>query len=136
MPAREFKHRPTVVEALQWDGSNYDEAMRFLGGTPKNVLTGPDKSLWLHEPESRTVVPFEGWIIKDSDGYFDFLSKESFEKKYIPSASSEFPEVPSDLIVALRDDFLLYGNGYIRYTEDHWERVNPQKVILRNFPLD
>ena len=83
--AKYKEKNPTVIEAVQWTGLNYEEIEGFVG----NILEGyedlgPHKNrfLYLKSLKGTATVSPGDYIIKGSFKNFYFLSADIFETLY------------------------------------------------------
>ena len=74
-----FKKKPVVIEAVQWDGSNNEECLTWIGiENVDNKLNYPNiKTL-----EGTMAVSVGDWIIKGVNGEFYPCRPDIFEKTY------------------------------------------------------
>lgn len=73
-----------LVQAIQYDGKNKDEVIKFLGDLPyvqhsDDSLCVVDLSIY----QSQTIVCVGDYIIRDSNGNYDCISKEQIEYDYV-----------------------------------------------------
>jgi len=81
-----FRKKPVVVEAIQWDGSNFGEIKEFVGfGCVQHVKS------WSREFDNTIlIVTLEGdmranvgdWIIRGVNGEFYLCKPDIFEQTY------------------------------------------------------
>lgn len=76
-----------TVEAIQWNGTNYDEIKSFFG---RNLTTPSTEKGWegmiiLELPESiygYKQLHIGSWLVKRIDGVFSTMENEAFAKNY------------------------------------------------------
>jgi len=75
-----FRKKPVVIEAINFDGSNYNECKTFIGDNFDNTLNYPNiKTL-----EGVMRVNEGDWIIKGVKGEFYPCKPDIFEMTYEP----------------------------------------------------
>lgn len=85
-----FRKKPVVIEAVQWNGKNFDEVMNFMKefhGSKLNYENAEEAAL---NSGKLFVVTLEGimeasnkdWIIKGINGEFYPCKPDIFEKTY------------------------------------------------------
>lgn len=83
---KHYKKKPVIIEAIQWDGSNYTELCRFVG-----VPLELDAGELLDEKPSRLLIPtLEGlsvaniydYVIKGVKGEFYPCKPDIFKQIY------------------------------------------------------
>ncbi len=85
-----FRKKPVVIEAVQWNGKNFDEAMNFMQefhGSKFNYENAEEAAYKCGKISIRTL---EGimtcnkmdWIIKGVNGEFYPCKPDIFEKTY------------------------------------------------------
>lgn len=88
-----FKKKPVVIEAVQWNGKNFDEVMNFMQefhGSKLNYENAEQRALktgiititTMHEGQRVNVVPGD-WIVPDGKpNTFYPIKPDVFEKTY------------------------------------------------------
>ena len=74
-----FRKKPTIVEAIQWNGNNLDEVIAFLGTKTYGEFAG---SVLVETPKAILLAAIGDWIIKGADGEFYLCSHGDFEMTY------------------------------------------------------
>ena len=91
MPINKYKRKPTVVEAIQWDGNNLEEIEKFVGkhldwwrfeNPDKNVLNSSNNILKIETLEGDHMASIGDYIIKGVKGEFYPCKPDIFEKTY------------------------------------------------------
>ncbi len=92
----QFRKKPIVIEAVRWDGTNWDEVVSFLG-FPENGH-GDTETMYHHSQDDQRMAivihTLEGdmsaelgdWIIKGVKGEFYPCKADIFELTYEPVA--------------------------------------------------
>jgi hypothetical protein len=90
-----YRKKPVMIEALQWDGMNYDEISKFVGS---NILHNSKKeTIEIHTLEGNMTASKGDYIIRGVDGEFYPCKPDVFKKTYEkatsePSSGSELTE--------------------------------------------
>ena len=90
MPINKYKRKPTVVEAIQWDGNNLEEIEKFVGthidwwyfNNPNKDESDSSNNILKIETNGRDLLALEGdYIVKR---YYEFFacSPDAFEREY------------------------------------------------------
>ena len=75
-----FRKKPVVIEAIQWNGGNYEEIKGFVG---KSLLGGlDDDDLLIKTLEGNHRANKNDWIIKGVKGEFYPCKPDIFEQTY------------------------------------------------------
>ncbi len=74
-----FRKKPTIVEAIQWNGKNIDEVLAFLGTQTYGEFAG---QVLVANPKAILMATIGDWIVKDGDGEFHPCNPIDFEKTY------------------------------------------------------
>jgi hypothetical protein len=87
-----FKQKPIMVDAIQWDGTNYDELKKFTDGAVKVLYTSPNDAKDIRiglevdeDPYSREYsvpIDLKDWIVRDVDGAFYPCKEKIFDLIY------------------------------------------------------
>ena len=85
-----FKKKPVVIEAVQWNGKNFDEVMNFIGEFYGNKFHYENeeeralksKELFIKTLEGTMTASKGDWIIKGINGEFYPCKPDIFEKTY------------------------------------------------------
>lgn len=78
-----FKHKPTTVEAILWDGTEGTFGEVKKSKTLKIYDGGSNgRPLWIHTSEGVVRVDVGDWIIRDPKGHFSKIKAEHFEMNY------------------------------------------------------
>ena len=85
-----YRKRPVVVEAVQWNGSNLDELLRFMRDPDNEDLlpapgvghTPSEGHLTIPTLEGRMIAEAGDWIIKGTKGEFYPCKPDIFEATY------------------------------------------------------
>lgn len=78
---QEFRQKPLIIEAVQWNGSNHIEVMNFCD-TCYFTLHGKVKDLFIDPSESNEVVCLNDFIVKTMTGKFKVFTLEEFIATY------------------------------------------------------
>lgn len=76
----QFRKKPVVIEAVQWDSTNVDEISSFASG---NASLHAD-TIKIYALEGTMVANVGDWIIKGVNGEFYPCNPDIFEKTYEP----------------------------------------------------
>jgi hypothetical protein len=80
-----YIHNPVSVEAIQWNGENFDEVDKLVssaGARLKHTLL-TDKSIIIFRNDgNHYVVSLNSWVIKRDSGCIYSCSEESFKTNY------------------------------------------------------
>lgn len=90
---KKFRKKPVVIEAVQWDGKNFDEVSDFTGNWHGHKLAYEDAESAAIRTGSLHIKTLEGvmtantgdWIIKGVNGEFYPCKPDIFEKTYEPA---------------------------------------------------
>lgn len=84
---KKYKKRPVIIEALQFNGSNFDEVSKFLGYVPEVKYSSDEKEpiyigLYIETLEGKTFASLMDYIIKGISGEFYPCKPEIFKETY------------------------------------------------------
>ena len=87
---QKFRKKPVIIEAVQWNGKNFDEVMNFMQdfhGSKFNYenaeeLAYKNKELNIRTLEGVMTASNLDWIIKGVNGEFYPCKPDIFEKTY------------------------------------------------------
>lgn len=83
MSVKKYRKKPVEVEAVQWDGKNIKEILRFTGDKGRMVGNHHEVSYLLISTLEGTMVASVGdFIIKGVDGEFYPCKEDIFKKTY------------------------------------------------------
>jgi hypothetical protein len=85
-----FIEKPVVIEAVQWNGKNFDEIMRFIGEDCGNKLNYENYEELCLKTKEIAITTLEGvmtaskgdWVIKGISNEFYPCKTDIFEKTY------------------------------------------------------
>ena len=87
-----FKQRPVMVDAIQWNGTNFEELKTFTDGAVEVLYTNPNNAKDIriglqvdedpHSCEYSVPINFKDWIVRDVDGAFYPCKNEIFNLIY------------------------------------------------------
>ena len=85
-----FRKKPVVIEAIQWNGKNFDEIMNFIKdfhGSKLNYenaeeLAYSTKELTIRTLEGNMTASLNDWIIRGVNGEFYPCKPDIFDKTY------------------------------------------------------
>jgi hypothetical protein len=89
----QYRKKPVVVEAIQWDGANHREMFNFLGGEDTDYITASglnfyidwakvEGGLIIKTLEGEHIASIGDFIIKGVQGEFYPCKPDIFEKTY------------------------------------------------------
>ena len=80
----QYRKKPVVIEAVQWDGSNVDEVLGFIlaTGSARRGLGDNRNSLFIDTREGTMEASKSDWIIRGIKGEFYPCKPEIFEATY------------------------------------------------------
>lgn len=87
---KKYRKKPVVIEAVQWNGKNFDECMNFMGEHCGNKIAYEDyeekclqsKTLTIKTIEGNMIASKDDYIIKGVNGEFYPCKPDIFEKTY------------------------------------------------------
>ena len=90
---KKYRKKPVVIEAIQFNGKNFDEICNFMGKTPEQELnpnyngdisTNGDYliGLYIETLEGKMLANIGDYIIKGINGEFYPCKPDIFEKTY------------------------------------------------------
>lgn len=83
-----FRKKSVVVEAILWNGDNYDEVMVFAGGNAGNIIDLRGGTIIILTHEGKMAADKGDWIIKEpfptDDRKFYPCKPDIFDKTYEP----------------------------------------------------
>ena len=87
---QKFRKKPVVIEAVQWNGKNFDEVMNFMQEFHGHKLAYEDAEERAIRSEQLNIPTLEGvmtaskndWVIKGVNGEFYPCKPDIFEKTY------------------------------------------------------
>lgn len=83
-----YKKKPVIIDAIQWDGNNYEEICEFVGMRLKynTIEISNDQPSKLHIPTLEGIITASvgDYIIKGIQGEFYPCKPDIFEKTYEP----------------------------------------------------
>ena len=77
-----YRKKPVVIEAIQWDGTNYDEIDDWMG---LNSTLEIDGQFIIPTLEGDMRVSEGDWVIRGVNGEFYPCKPDIFEKTYEPA---------------------------------------------------
>ena len=83
-----YRKKPVVIEAMQWDGKNLDEVIKFCSGDATyELMARGNAELVISTPEdgegtARHVASRGDWIIRGVQGEFYPCKPEIFDATY------------------------------------------------------
>ena len=77
-----YRKKPVVIEAIQWDGTNYDEIGDWMG---LNSTLEIDGQFIIPTLEGDMRVSEGDWVIRGVNGEFYPCKPDIFEKTYEPA---------------------------------------------------
>jgi hypothetical protein len=88
-----FRKKPVVIEAVQWNGKNFDEVMNFMNVVHGHKVAYEDAehaaintgNLLIDTLEGRMIANTGDWIIKGVKGEFYPCKPDIFEATYDPA---------------------------------------------------
>lgn len=89
----QFKKNPIVIEAVQWNGKNFDEISKFTKNFLGHKLAYEDAEelayktgkYFVHTLEGTMTASVGDWIIKGVSGEFYPCKPDIFQKSYQPA---------------------------------------------------
>lgn len=87
---KKYRKKPVIIEAVQWNGENFDECMNFMGETCGNKVAYEDykelclssKEIIIHTLEGDMIASKGDYIIKGINGEFYPCKPDIFTKTY------------------------------------------------------
>lgn len=87
---KQYKTKPTVIEAIQWTGANIQEVLDFCGKDnalfveikTEEPFKYPLFSLYIITVKGMTPAKVSDYVIKSSLGEFYLCKKDAFNTKY------------------------------------------------------
>lgn len=76
-----YRKKPVVIEAIQYDGRNHDDVMRFTGKS-LCAIDDDDNSIVIHTLEGDMRASVRDWIIKGVKDEFYPCKPDIFEATY------------------------------------------------------
>jgi len=80
-----FKHKPTIVDAVQLGTANLSEVRDFMKDDfLKHIVDfgGPDGTITLRNDLGESRIPVGGWIIRGVKGHYYYCSEDVFAESY------------------------------------------------------
>lgn len=98
---KKFRKKPVVIEAVQWDGKNFDQVHNFMQefhGHKKayeDAMEGAIKTgnLYIRTEEGVMTASKGDWVIKGVNGEFYPCKPDIFEKTYEPVEDGTITEL-------------------------------------------
>jgi len=87
----QFRKRPVVIEAIQWDGQNRSEIVAFVGET-LDAAWSVGGFCFINTLEGRMNVSVGDWVIRGVQGEFYPCKPDIFEATYEPVAAVPLAE--------------------------------------------
>lgn len=77
---KQYVMKPVVVDAVQYDGTNFDELVKLAG----NALCIQDGWIYLHKYDYDDKMQHKtgDYLVKEANGKLSFCEKHAFEKSY------------------------------------------------------
>lgn len=87
---KKYRKKPLIIEAIQWNGKNFDECMNFMGETCGNKIAYEEYEeqciswgeITIHKIDRDMTASKGDYIIKGVDGEFYPCKPDIFEKTY------------------------------------------------------
>ena len=83
--AMKFRKRPVEIEAVQWDGDNTQEIMKWAGGSIVTIQASTPDNLTIETVEGDMRANKWDWIIKGVKGEFYPCKLDIFSATYDPA---------------------------------------------------
>ena len=80
-----FRKRPVEIEAVQWDGDNTQEIMKWAGGSIVTIQASTPDNLTIETVEGDMRANKWDWIIKGVKGEFYPCKLDIFSATYDPA---------------------------------------------------
>src|SRR5258705_134461 len=116
-----FKEKVPQVEALQFDGENGEDVVKYVGGEDYGKVSGKTVELSLQgkDPRSQKVVVARGqWITKTINAT-TVVNEGEFAGKYTKEDGSPIePLAPEELPEPVPEEELVYQPGFKAPTEE------------------
>ena len=88
-----YRKKPIVVEAIQWNGKNLSEIMKFIGSeftyedntdylTNKFIYYYQENYLSVHNSQEYLTIEYGDYIIREIDGEYNRCKQYKFENEY------------------------------------------------------
>lgn len=77
-----FRKKPVVIEAVQWNGGNFDDIYGFMCESKSPISDTPSGEIVIHTLEGNMFAQIDDWIIKGVNGEFYPCKPDIFEKTY------------------------------------------------------
>ena len=75
-----YRKKPVEIEAIQWEGDNYNEINSFFGSD--KFIGGENNSIVIRTLEGRMLANVNDWIIKGIKGEFYPIKNDIFLETY------------------------------------------------------
>ena len=85
MGVKKYQQKPTVVEAIQFDGENLEEIQRFAGRAFKGHIKGyrsKPTQVFIFTGERNSSLEEGGFLVKNPEGHLEVHSKEIFMQRH------------------------------------------------------
>ena len=76
-----FRKKPVVVDAVKWNGDNFEE----VEGFDAPITPAPDKGLYIDTLEGKMLCRVGDWIIKGVKGEYYPCKPDVFDQTYEPA---------------------------------------------------
>lgn len=88
-----YRKKPTIIDAVQWDGNNQREMFEFLGGSEVEFMKAQGKNFYISHSRIEgglVIITLEGdmnasigdWIIKGIQGEYYPCKPDIFKETY------------------------------------------------------
>jgi hypothetical protein len=82
MKPNRYMKKPIVIEAMQYDGSNFYDVIRWVEDCARLARLSPNENIIIETLGGVMICPPGHYIIKGIDGEFRPLEKSVFERIY------------------------------------------------------
>jgi len=126
-----FKEKVPQVEAMQFDGENGEDIVKYVGGEDYGKVSGKTVELSLQgkDPRSQKVTVDRGkWIVKTTGGT-TVVNEGEFAGKYAKEDGSPVePLAPEELPEPVPEEELVYEPGFSKPTAEGEEKPAPTQT--------
>ena len=84
-----FKRKSNIVQAIQWNGENFEEITSWVRKYNKSIKKGHAKTIIVESIDGMRILNLGNWIIKTFDDNFALCQKDMFYKLYFPIENYE-----------------------------------------------
>jgi hypothetical protein len=78
----DYRKKPVVIQAVRWNGDNFDEVYAFMQGSDRHITNTINKEIVIHTLEGDVTASVGDWIIRGVKGEYYPCKPDIFAATY------------------------------------------------------